>query len=115
MADGGSPTPLRHQRVVHCTACRHCNAACAPGLAFLRRLGAAVNAAPLAETFEISGSASLLCGAKLCPVVWRATASGAWLWGDVAPEVPIAVLIGAGNGPQVVPAAEIVTGAVVLQ
>ena len=68
-----------------------------------------------ARLADISGTASLRCGARICPVVWRATAHGARLWGDVSPEVPIAALIGSGNGACAAAAAEIVTGVAVLQ
>ena len=115
MADGGTPARLRPHRILHCTACRHCNAPCAPGLAFLTRLDAAIAIAPVGAEFELIGSANLACDARLCPVVWRATAEGTRLWGDVAAEVPVAVLLGSGSGAYVTVAAEIVTGAVVLQ
>ena len=120
MADGTARLRPQPQRVLHCTACHHCNAPCAPGLAFLHQLGAALAVAPLDPGFEIAGSASLRCGARVCPVVWRATATGAWLWGDVEASVPIAqLMIGAaqrppGPGP-LAPAAEIVTGVVAVQ
>ena len=97
-------------RVLDCTLCRHCNAPCAPGMAFLATLGDALALAPLDTAFELSGTATLVCDARLCPAVWRATAEGARLWGDVAPEVPVAVLLDTGNGPYVSAAATIVTG-----
>ena len=109
MADGGTPAKLRLPCVVQCSPCRHCNAPCAPGLAFLTRLDAAIALTPVGGEFELIGSASLCCGTRLCPVVWRATAEGTRLWGDVAPEVPVAVLLGSGSGAHVPVAAEIVT------
>ena len=83
-------------------------------MAFLSRLGAAIALAPVGAEFELIGSANLECDARLCPVVWRATAEGARLWGDVAPEVPVAVLLGSGSGAYVPVAVEIVTGVAVL-
>jgi len=114
MADGSTAARLQPHRVVQCTACRHCNAPCAPGLAFLSRLDAAIALAPVGDAFELIGSANLACDSRLCPVVWRATAEGTRLWGDVAPEVPVAVLLGSGSGAYVTVAAEIVTGPVAL-
>ncbi|MBZ4023446.1 hypothetical protein CKO11_13365 [Rhodobacter sp. TJ_12] len=102
------------QPVVSSVTCRHCNAPCSPGLAFLRRLGAAISLAPVTEDFEISGTANLCCGDKLCPAVWRATADGTWLWGDVAPEVPLTELTEAGEAAHSRAAAKIVTRAVAL-
>lgn len=84
-------------------------------MAFLATLGDALALAPLGAAFELTGTATLVCNERLCPAVWRATAEGARLWGDVAPEVPVAVLMDTGNGAYVSAAAEVVTGAVVLQ
>jgi len=106
---------MRPQRILRCTACRHGNPACAPGIAFLSRLGAAIALAPVGAEFELVGSASLICNGQVCPAVWRATADATWLWGDVAPDVPIAALLGTGAGESVTVAAEIMTGAVVVQ
>lgn len=115
MADGGSPPRMRPQRILRCTACRHGSPACSPGIDFLTRLGAAIALAPVGADFELVGSASLICNGQLCPAVWRATADATWLWGDVAPDVPIAALLDTGKDDRVIAAAEIMTGAVVLQ
>ena len=93
MADGGSPPCLSPYRVLGCSTCRHADAPCRPGLAFLNRLCQALALAPVGADFDISGSASLCCGTRLCPVVWCATPEGARLWGDVPPEVPVAALL----------------------
>ncbi|XZQ29187.1 hypothetical protein ACTTAL_17285 [Rhodobacter capsulatus] len=60
--------------------------------------------------FDISGSASLCCGTRLCPVVWWATPAGARLWGDVAPEVPVAALLDPDPAAPLRAAAEITAG-----
>ena len=105
---------MRPHRVLDCSTCRHANAPCRPGLAFLARLAEALALAPVGAAFDITGSASLRCGARLCSAVWWATPEGARLWGDVAPEVPVAVLLDTGSGPPVRAAATIVTGPVAL-
>jgi predicted metal-binding protein len=132
MADGmpvfrTAPAP---QRLLTCTACRHCNAPCAPGLDFLHRLGAAVAVAAGATSaaasgdFELTGTASLPCCARLCPVTWRATGRGTWLFCGVDPAAPLEALMvlaeGAEGGAEEgenrpVPAAMIVAGQVTLQ
>ncbi|WP_110804453.1 hypothetical protein [Rhodobacter viridis] len=106
---------MRPQRILRCTACHHGSAACSPGIDFLARLGAAIALAPVGAEFELVGSASLICNGQVCPAVWRATADATWLWGDVAPDVPIAALLDTGEGDCVIAAAEIMTGAVVVQ
>ena len=110
MADGGSPPGARPFRVLGCSTCRHADAPCRPGFAFLNRLCQALALAPVGADFDISGSASLCCGTRLCPVVWCATPEGARLWGDVPPEVPVAALLDPGPGAPVRAAAEITAG-----
>lgn len=85
-----------HQILV-CKACKHQGRACAPGFELLKKLRAAIGAAGLGETFEVSGTACLAgCvpahGAP-CVVGWRATEKATWLFGDIDPDQSLDELV----------------------
>ncbi len=90
-----------HQILV-CKTCKHRatnrgGEACAPGHALLKKLRAAIQAAGLADDFEVSGTACLAgCvpdHGGACVVGWRASAKAAWLFGDIDPAQPIDDLV----------------------
>jgi len=85
-----------HQILV-CKACKHKDQACKPGFELLKKLRAAVQAAGLAEDFEVSGTACLAgclpAHGKPCVVGWRATAKATWFFGDIDPDQPLDDLI----------------------
>ncbi|WP_137109999.1 DUF1636 domain-containing protein [Rhodobacter sp. SY28-1] len=85
-----------HQILV-CKACKHKGDACKPGFDLLKKLHAAIAAADLGETFEVSGTACLAgCvpdhGAP-CVVGYRATEKATWLFGDIDPDQPLDDLV----------------------
>ncbi len=132
--------PDRHHILV-CQACRHTGSACLPGIALLEKLRAAIGAAGMAESFEVSGTACLAAcarrGYQPCTVAWRANAKTTWAFGDIEADADIEALIAfsqlyaarengwaaAGDWPESlrdralsrVPAAMVVTGAGALQ
>jgi predicted metal-binding protein len=85
-----------HQILV-CKACKHKGDACKPGLALLKTLRVAIQAAGLSEEFEVSGTACLAgCvpdHGEPCVVGWRATGKATWLFGDIDPDQPLDELI----------------------
>jgi predicted metal-binding protein len=85
-----------HQILV-CKACKHRGESCAPGHALLKKLRAAVQAAGMDDSFEVSGTACLAgCGPRFgspCVVAWRASAKATWMFGDIDPADPIDDLI----------------------
>ncbi len=85
-----------HQILV-CKACRHEGDACKPGFALLKRLRAAISAAGLGDTFEVSGTACLAAcvpdHGEPCVVGWRATEKATWLFGDIDPDQPLDDLV----------------------
>ncbi len=78
-----------HQILV-CKACKHQGQACKPGFDLLKRLRAAIQAAGMAEDFELSGTACLAgcvpAHGEPCVVGWRATGKATWLFGDIDPD-----------------------------
>lgn len=89
-----------HQILV-CKACTHKGEACKPGFELLKNLRAAIAAADLGETFEVSGTACLAgCvpdhGAP-CIVGYRATGKATWLFGDIDPDQPLDDLVDFAN------------------
>ncbi|MEM1431089.1 MAG: hypothetical protein AAGG09_16665 [Pseudomonadota bacterium] len=85
-------------RITRTRACPYTGRPCLPGHAFLARLQDAVSRAgdAVGEEFEIAGSATLTCGARACPAVWRATQGVSSVLADAAPEADIARLTRAG-------------------
>ena len=85
-----------HQILV-CKACKHKGAACKPGFQLLTKLRAAISAAGLGETFEVSGTACLAgCvpdHGEPCVVGYRATEKATWLFGDIDPDQPLDDLV----------------------
>ncbi|TRW97410.1 DUF1636 domain-containing protein [Paracoccus sp. M683] len=81
-----------HQILV-CKACKHMGAGCQPGLRLLEQLRAAIAAAGLCDSFEVSGTACLAgcvpAHGTPCVVGWRAAAKATWLFGDIEPGQPI--------------------------
>ncbi|WP_299847471.1 DUF1636 domain-containing protein [uncultured Paracoccus sp.] len=81
-----------HQILV-CKACKHKGATCQPGLRLIERLRAAIAAAGLGDSFEVSGTACLAgcvpAHGNPCVVGWRATAKATWLFGDIEPGQPM--------------------------
>ena len=77
-----------HQILV-CKACKHKGSNCEPGFALLKKLRAAVEAAGLGGSFEVTGTACLAgCvpdHGGPCVVGWRATGKAMWLFGDIDP------------------------------
>lgn len=78
-----------HQILV-CKACKHKGQDCKPGFALLKKLRAAIQAASLGESFEVSGTACLAgCvpdHGEPCVVGYRATEKATWLFGDIDPD-----------------------------
>ena len=85
-----------HQILV-CKACKHQGDACKPGFDLLKKLRRAIQAANLAQDFEVSGTACLAgcvpAHGQPCVVAWRATAKATWLFGDIDPTQPIDDLV----------------------
>jgi predicted metal-binding protein len=85
-----------HQILV-CKACKHKGQDCKPGFQLLTKLRAAISAAGLGETFEVSGTACLAgCvpdHGEPCVVGWRATEKATWLFGDIDPDQPLDDLV----------------------
>jgi predicted metal-binding protein len=85
-----------HQLLV-CKACKHKGDPCKPGFELLKKLRAAIQAAGLGETFEVSGTACLAgCvpdHGEPCVVGYRATEKATWLFGDIDPDQPLDDLI----------------------
>lgn len=90
------PQSAPHQILV-CKACKHKGQDCKPGFQLLKQLRAAVSAAGLGETFEVSGTACLAgCvpdHGEPCVVGYRATEKATWLFGDIDPDQPLDDLI----------------------
>ena len=84
---------LPAQRIRLCIDCRHQGEACLPGLMLMGRLTAAIDSAKLGAEFEISGTAQITACSRPCQLVWRATAQGAWVFGDVADDVDLEDLV----------------------
>lgn len=85
------------RQILVCKACKHNGDACKPGFALLKKLRAAIGAAGLGETFELSGTACLAgCvpdHGEPCVVAWRATEKATWLFGDIDPDQPLDELV----------------------
>lgn len=83
----------RHQILI-CQDCRRKDKPCWPGLVLLENLRAAVaKIKPLAQDFEISGTACMAGCDRPCTVAWRATSKATWLFGDIEPETDIDALV----------------------
>jgi predicted metal-binding protein len=85
-----------HQILV-CKACKHKDDACKPGFELLNKLRAAIRAAELGDSFEVSGTACLAgCvpdHGEPCVVAYRATEKATWLFGDIDPDQPLDDLV----------------------
>lgn len=85
-----------HQILV-CKACKHKGDACKPGFELLKKLRAAIQAADLGDSFEVSGTACLAgCvpdHGEPCVVGYRATEKATWLFGDIDPDQPLDDLV----------------------
>ncbi len=85
-----------HQILV-CKACKHKDDACKPGFELLKKLRAAIQAADLGDSFEVSGTACLAgCvpdHGEPCVVGYRATEKATWLFGDIDPDQPMDDLV----------------------
>ncbi|HEY6919167.1 MAG TPA: DUF1636 domain-containing protein [Tabrizicola sp.] len=85
-----------HQILV-CKACKHKGDACKPGLDLLKKLRAAIQAADLGDSFEVSGTACMAgCvpdHGEPCVLGYRATAKATWLFGDIDPDQPLDDLV----------------------
>lgn len=90
------PQSAPHQILV-CKACKHKGEACKPGFALLKQLRAAISAAGLGESFEVSGTACLAgCvpdHGEPCVVGYRASGKATWLFGDIDPDQPLDDLV----------------------
>ena len=87
-----SPQPMRL-----CQACPHRGATCLPGLRLMRHLSQAVALAQLGPEFEIAGDLEAEGCVRPCRLLWRATAAGTWIFGDVAPDADLDALIRAAD------------------
>ena len=76
-----------------CIDCRHQGQACLPGLMLMGRLTAAIDSARPGAEFEISGTAQITACSRPCQIAWRATAQGAWVFGDVADSADLEDLV----------------------